>query len=160
MELAPIQEPVLTARDHEVWERWMEECAMWSHLHVHKQRVRRAQALVEQMMRSCERPYLAWSGGKDSCVMVHMVRVLMGLDVPVMSLVTDLEPPGTVEYLQDTAKAWGIDLIVVEPKMSFWGWLQEHAHELTADTEITRGSTMLGGMWDDTINTWRTEGGL
>lgn len=154
-----MDEPILSQEDHDVWSRWMRECSAWSHTRAHRRAVHTAERLVRQMVQACDRPYIAWSGGKDSCVLVHLIRVKMGLDVPVMSLVTDIEPPGTREYLERTAAAWGIEVEIVEPEDSFWAWLQEHAGSLSVLDEVTRGHTMLGGKWDDAIETWRGEQG-
>lgn len=152
-------EPILTEDDHEIWARWRRECLAWSRLRQHRRAVHQARKLCLDMTQVCERPYIAWSGGKDSTVLVHLIRVELGLDVPVMSLVTDIEPPGTRAYLEARAQEWGIEVEIVEPEVSFMAWLEAHAAELSVTTEITRGHTMLGGLWDEAIERWRQQAG-
>jgi len=152
-------EPRITDEDHRQYDRWMRTAKRWSGSRLHRRRVKWAKRIVEEMMRRCDRPYLSWSAGKDSTVLVHLVAQEMGLDVPAMSLVTDLEPPNTEPYMERWAKAWRLDMEIVRPPVSFKAWLAEHADEVDLSEKIVTGSQHLGGIWDDTIRQWQRESG-
>ena len=62
--------------------------------------------------------YLAWSGGKDSTVMTHLVCVKFGFSTKVMSIKDDCDYPGEEKYIKELASKWGIDLDVIKPKIS------------------------------------------
>lgn len=56
--------------------------------------------------------YVAFSGGKDSLVVLDLVRSVEP-DVPVVFFDSGLEYPETYRYLDDLAAAWDLDLHVV-----------------------------------------------
>ncbi len=86
---------------------------------------------------------LSWSAGKDSTVMVHLVRSLYP-DVPIMIQFDDCDWPETRPYSVRVASAQGWDHHVVEPDFSVWermaaGRIGEEAfcsqaHSLTQDS--------------------------
>jgi len=63
--------------------------------------------------------YVAWSGGKDSTLVVHFARKYLP-DVPVMFNNTGVEYPETVEYVRRLAQEWELNLIETKPLMPFW----------------------------------------
>lgn len=154
-----MHEPRITDQDREIYDTWMHGCRAYSGTRAHRRAVKWAKKLVAEMQRSCESPYIAWSAGKDSTVLVHLICVQMGLDMPVMSLVTDLEPPGTRDYMEQWASRWEVDLRIIEPDVSFKAWLREHADEVDLSRKVVTGKTGLGGVWDKTMRRWRESSG-
>lgn len=148
-------EPRITDEDRRQYERWMRTARRWAQSKLHRRRVKWAKRIVDEVCRKSEAPYLSWSAGKDSTVLVHLVAEEMGLDVPAMSLVTDLEPPNTVPYMRRWAAEWGLGLEVVEPDVSFKGWLREHADEVDLSEKVATGGKYIGGIWDDTLREWQ-----
>lgn len=153
------EEPIVTDEDRRQYERWLRTCRKWAEGREHRRRLRWAVDAVEQMQRACDAPYISWSAGKDSTVLVHLLCVELDLDLPVMSLVTDLEPPNTVPYMRRWADRWGVDLEIVEPPVSFKAWLAEHADEVDLNERIATGHQAVGGIWDDTLRRWQCESG-
>lgn len=59
--------------------------------------------------------YVAFSGGKDSLVTLHLTRQV-DPDVPVVFFDSGLEFPETYNYLADLAEKWRLNLDVVQPR--------------------------------------------
>ena len=148
------REPIITEEDRRQYKQWLEECRWWAQTHVHRRRVKWAKEIVYEMIRKCDAPYISWSGGKDSTALVHLICVEMGLNVPVVSLVTDIEPPNTESYMTRLAGMWGLDLEIIRPPISFRQWLADHANEVDLYGQVATGHTAIGGIWDDTIRNW------
>ena len=69
---------------------------------------------------------ILWSGGKDSTVLLHMVRHQKP-DVAVIWNNTGVEFPETWHFVKRMAIEWGLNLYVAKPKLgvNFW-WCVEH----------------------------------
>jgi len=65
-----------------------------------EKKVRQARDIIQEWLRRCRRPYIAFSGGKDSLVVLHLVRQ----EASVEALFGDDEHlyPGTEDMLADT----------------------------------------------------------
>lgn len=61
--------------------------------------------------------YLAFSGGKDSLVALHLATHV-DPDVPVVFFDSGLEYPETYTYLENLADQWHLDLHVIQPQHS------------------------------------------
>ena len=74
--------------------------------------------------------YLAWSGGKDSTVLLHIVRSL-GYDVPVMYNNTLIEFPECRRFVKRIAQDWNLNLIEARPRdKRFLDCVQEYGWPL------------------------------
>jgi phosphoadenosine phosphosulfate reductase len=50
---------------------------------------------------------IAWTGGKDSTIMLHMIKVLRGrVDLPIIYLDTQLDAKETYVFMQQLSKDW------------------------------------------------------
>lgn len=99
-----------------------------------------ADALLEKAPHAC----VAWSGGKDSTCLAHLVVVDRGArDVVLVSEKDDLDYPGEEDYVQRLACEWGADLRIVHPNVSPAEWFRSHAAELLPGDDIHARSAGL-----------------
>jgi 3'-phosphoadenosine 5'-phosphosulfate sulfotransferase (PAPS reductase)/FAD synthetase len=52
---------------------WRETFRLWSRTEQHTRALHKARAIIERALESAQKPYIAYSGGKDSTVMAHLV---------------------------------------------------------------------------------------
>jgi 3'-phosphoadenosine 5'-phosphosulfate sulfotransferase (PAPS reductase)/FAD synthetase len=52
---------------------WRETFRLWSRTEQHTRALHEARAIIERALESVQKPYIAYSGGKDSTVMAHLV---------------------------------------------------------------------------------------
>jgi phosphoadenylyl-sulfate reductase (thioredoxin) len=70
---------------------------------------------------------LAFSGGKDSLVVLHLAQKIIP-DIKVLYNNSTIEFPETIEYVKILSNTWGFDLEITQPKESFfklndiYGW--------------------------------------
>lgn len=62
---------------------------------------------------------VAWSGGKDSTLVLYLVHQLEP-DISVVFNNTGVEYPETVEYIHELADAWKLNFIETHPDTTFW----------------------------------------
>lgn len=138
-------EPILTDEDRRIWRRWRRTCLRWSKSDLHRRRILRAAEAIDRMRTRCPDAYVAWSGGKDSTVLAHLVVEKCGVDAHLMSVKDDLDFPGEREYVTGLAGEWGADLDILSPDISLQQWIADHADELAADEDWHgRASTFSG----------------
>lgn len=90
----------------------------------HRRRVERALEFVGAMLSQCRNPYVAWSGGKDSTVLLHLcMRVRPS--IPAVCCQTDIDLPDNIEFVPRAAAEMGINLTVIRPRVSAWEVLVE-----------------------------------
>ena len=68
---------------------------------------------------------VAFSGGKDSLVVLSLVRQYYS-DVPVLFNNTGVEWPETIRYVRELRKSWDLDLIEARPSRTFWNCVEEY----------------------------------
>jgi len=114
---SPAERPV-NIYDHEEMKRLqaMDLCKKisWSH------------DVIGQAMDQLETPCLAFSGGKDSTVLLHLLRQhRRGLDMPVIYGNTTIEFPECVKFSRWLAREWQLDFHQAKPDVTFW-WVVEN----------------------------------
>lgn len=129
-------EPVLTPEDRAIWSAYERQALAHSRTLVHARRVEAARRIAADFHAANPNGYLAWSAGKDSTALVHLVRVDRGLDVPAMSIKDDLDFPGEEEYLARWAGEWGVRLEIVRPAFSLQGFLRDRGSELDPSEDM------------------------
>jgi len=68
---------------------------------------------------------VAFSGGKDSLVVLHLALKVLGSNVKVIYNSTTVEFPETENYVKELAECWGLNLIVAKSKKSFFREVKE-----------------------------------
>lgn len=123
-------EPRLTDDDAQVWSRW---CATWrlhARTRTYASRVRKARERVRETFAKHERVCVAFSGGKDSRVMLELIdqeaRALRR-DFEIMSHKDDCDYPGELEYVRRESARYGRELTVLTPAFSVAEWMAANA---------------------------------
>jgi len=75
--------------------------------------------IIRKSLAYSKNPAVAFSGGKDSIVVLHLVRQLMP-NILVIFDNTGVEFPETIRYIKTLAKDWNLNLVEVRPDTSFW----------------------------------------
>lgn len=107
------------------------------------------------MHSACPDAYVAWSAGKDSTALAHLVANELG-KVGAMAIKDDLDYPGEVDYLQSLAPRWGVDLDILKPNFSLQQYLSDHADEIDAGEDLHgRASAFAERAFYSLIDTYR-----
>ena len=78
-------------------------------------RVEKSRSIIAEFLKRSKRPYLSWSGGKDSTVMLYLTLQLKP-DIEVVYLDADSCLPDGWEYMQQLVKEWNINFRVVKTR--------------------------------------------
>lgn len=70
---------------------------------------------------------VSWSGGKDSTLVLYLVRQLAP-NVDVVFNNTGIEYPETVRFIHNLAATWNLNLIETTPKKTFWKCAEEFGY--------------------------------
>lgn len=90
---------------------------LYSHLNSYIKKLPRTISIIKDFISKCKNPYVAFSGGKDSTVLLHLAKLIKS-DIPVMFANSGAEFPDTLEYINYVEKAWNLDLYEIEPAYS------------------------------------------
>lgn len=131
-----MSEPVLSAEDVRVWDRWCITFAMHARTLRYQRAVDSARRVASEALSVARAPSVSWSGGKDSTALAHLVRVGLGADVHVLSEKDDLDYPGEESYVRGLADAWEVNLTIVRPPVSPLAWLLERRGQLSAADDM------------------------
>jgi 3'-phosphoadenosine 5'-phosphosulfate sulfotransferase (PAPS reductase)/FAD synthetase len=131
-----MNEPLLSAADARVWDRWRMTFDMHARTASFRRAVVQAQRVAEEALSTAKAPVVALSGGKDSTVMTHLIAQSFGPYLPVVSEKDDLDYPGEEEYVRGLADAWKLDLTIVRPPVSPMQWLLQRRGSLSAGEDM------------------------
>lgn len=67
----------------------------------------RAKALMGDFLAQCEAPYVGWSGGKDSTVLLALLADMGRTDVPVLTQTDDLDWPDKLDHCRRVVEVLG-----------------------------------------------------
>jgi 3'-phosphoadenosine 5'-phosphosulfate sulfotransferase (PAPS reductase)/FAD synthetase len=154
-----MNEPILTDEDIQAWAVWQRVAATNAKTSRYKFRRDRAIAAVEQFASVHPCAIVSWSGGKDSTCVAHMVRVLVGINGPVMSIRDDVDYPDTVPYMERLATAWQIDVDYVTPPFSVKEWVRDHINDAASDFH-SNTSFLATASFYDLVKKYAAERGL
>lgn len=83
-----------------------------------------AKQLIQRALRASANPVVACSFGKDSMVVLHLVREFRA-DVPVLFNNTLMEYPDTYRFKRIITRDWHLNVIETKPVRTFW-WVVEN----------------------------------
>jgi 3'-phosphoadenosine 5'-phosphosulfate sulfotransferase (PAPS reductase)/FAD synthetase len=83
-------------------------------------RVRQANQIIKEFLRMCSKPYVSFSGGKDSTVVLHLVS-LIDKSIPVFTQFDDLDYPHKKKHCQKILEAFDMNnFYMVDTQESVW----------------------------------------
>jgi len=85
----------------------------------YEKRVVSAQNIIHDALTALKRPYVSFSGGKDSLVILHLIRK-ESPDIPVLYVDQGMEYPDTYDYVGKIQKEWDLNLTWEYPEMNLW----------------------------------------
>lgn len=80
--------------------------------------------VIDRVLSNTREAAVAFSGGRDSLVALHLTRQRWP-DVQVVFINTGIEFPETVTYVRDLSTKWDLNLHVPKPKRNFWRLARE-----------------------------------
>ncbi len=87
-------------------------------------KIKLAEQLVLKALKKSQRPVVACSFGKNSMVVLHIVRKYSP-DIHVLFNDTLMEYPETYKHKREITEKWNINLIQTKPTKTFW-WIVEN----------------------------------
>lgn len=102
-----------------------EEYRLHAKLNCYTRRMDKTRAFIEDCLVQCQNPYVAWSGGKDSTAMLHLVMEQWP-DIPALCVQSELDYPDNIEIVQRATRELSVNLILVHPEVSPWEILKKH----------------------------------
>ena len=95
-----------------------------------EQKVLRAQAVLAQALNN-HRPVVAWSGGKDSTVLLHLA---LKMEPGILVIFNDVgvDFPENRRYVHQLAQAWKVNLHIAKPVpgVSFWTVAKKYGYPM------------------------------
>jgi len=84
-----------------------------------EKRVVNAQNIIHGALATLKHPYISFSGGKDSLVILHLIMKELP-DIPVLYVDQGMEYPDTYDYVRKIWKEWDLNLTWEYPEMDLW----------------------------------------
>jgi len=89
------------------------------------EKVEMSHEIIKVALSQSKRPCVAFSGGKNSLVVLHMV-LQHKPDVMVLFNNTTNEFPETLKYVRSLAQEWDLNFYEVKPKQNFWQVIKKY----------------------------------
>lgn len=121
---------MLSRDDVEAWDTWMRTARVHSTTAAFRRRVDLAKRVAYDALDRSTSPQVAWSAGKDSTALAHLVIVGIGArDVELFSEKDDLDFPGEEDYVRTHAALWGATrLRIMHPPISALEFVRERGN--------------------------------
>jgi len=87
-------------------------------------KIKMASEVLETLFAATDKVAVAFSGGRDSLVALHLTLQIKP-DVPVVFVNTSIEFPETLTYVRQLAKDWNLNFYEVKPRVNFWKLAEE-----------------------------------
>jgi len=69
--------------------------------------------------------FVSWSGGLDSTVVLHLALRAWN-DFTTIFIDTGITIPETLQYVEKMSKEWGLNLVILKPKIDFWDYVKRN----------------------------------
>lgn len=100
--------------------------------------------IIQRQIRDLDKNVaVAWSGGKDSTVVLHRV-INYFPKVPVIFNDTGIEYPETTSFVHEIAAAWHLNLFITRPSKNFWRCIDEYGWPMPKHSLISDKGTNTG----------------
>jgi len=90
-----------------------------------------------------EEMFVAWSGGKDSTLLLALVRQFEP-NIPVVFNDTGIEFRETIEFVNYLRGEWNLNLIVTRPEITFWRVIERYGVPVTSRYSVKGKRTKAG----------------
>jgi len=92
-----------------------------------KKKIEETKTIVNKVMTQCYKPYIAWSGGKDSTALMYLITQDLGYkDILIFSQKDDCDFPDEKTYIENLTDLYHLNTEIVEPKESMWEYILKH----------------------------------
>lgn len=102
----------------------LESYRLYARLPAFRRRVDRALVLITEALKDEPASYVSWSGGKDSMVLLDLVR-RVNPNIAIMHVRTDIEYPDCETFVDHVIEAWKLDHCTILRPPSAWQVLVE-----------------------------------
>ena len=87
-------------------------------------KIKMAQRVLNDLFRATDNVAVAFSGGKDSLVALHLALQIKP-DIPVLFVNTGIEFPESLEYTRQLEEKWNLNFHEANAKVNFWKLAEE-----------------------------------
>jgi len=115
-----------------------------------KQKIRLTNFVIKEALDKHERPVIAWSGGKDSTVLLFL-SLRQKPDIDVVWINTGVEYPECVKFIRKISSEWKLNFHEAKPEMTFWQVVEKYGYPF-----FGKGNSR--GYWFNRVNLWKRKG--
>lgn len=110
-----------------------------------------ARTIIKEALSKSKTPVIAFSGGKDSTAILHLVRGIKP-DVPALFCDTGVESKHTYNYVKTID-----NLITVKAETTFWNLVDIHGWPVSKSKAKTRGNACCKVLKEEPAKKWYAE---
>lgn len=110
----------------------IEKYRLNSQLKSYKKNLDNAIRIVKEALSKNIAWYVAWSGGKDSTVLAHLINSIFP-GMPIWSEKDDCDFPGEIDYVEKVAKKYGFNLTIHKPNELLWEFIKNGNIDICED---------------------------
>ncbi|MCL7390234.1 MAG: phosphoadenosine phosphosulfate reductase family protein, partial [Thaumarchaeota archaeon] len=96
----------------------------------YEEKLKMSHDIIKEALNKFKRVAVACSFGKDSVIVLHMVRQYKP-DILVVFSNTGVEMKETLQYRDFLVKEWNLNYIEAKPKMTFWEIVEKYGYPAT-----------------------------
>ena len=96
----------------------------WCYRQPLSKKIKMAERVLKDLFRATDNVAVAFSGGKDSLVALHLALQIKP-DIPVLFVNTSIEFPESLEYTRQLEEKWNLNFHEANAKVNFWNLAEE-----------------------------------
>jgi phosphoadenosine phosphosulfate reductase len=106
-------------------ENWrVETYRLQANLPAYTRNIERSLRVIEEALKEESASYVSWSGGKDSTVLLDLVRKI-NPNIPIVHVRTDIEYPDCKEWVDKFIQEQGLNVTILEPPSAWQVLIEE-----------------------------------